>query len=223
MAYTYPYGSAPKSGKKELAMHCSRCAATKGQFVGGLDQGEWYCRECAADIPDLAISPSRAGVAGSLRVDHAAAPPPQLHMLRRVLPMGQRIDRSEVAITMFSVELFEDGFRVRARIELTPEHPHWMSSNFLDPKESGVGRGRPGNINSGFVARDDLGNDYLCQARLNGMRNRYECDLLGRPAIDTSASVFMLGAEQLIWQDVFRPMDGFVVDDGPWQFTVTMR
>ena len=46
-------------------MPCGRCAATEGQFVDGLDQGEWYCRECAAD--NLAISPSRAGVGGSLR------------------------------------------------------------------------------------------------------------------------------------------------------------
>src|SRR6266568_269316 len=113
-----------------MAMRCSWCGATQGQFVGGLDPGEWYCKQCAQDVPSLALSPNRSGAVVVARMTRTAGmsgppPPPELDGFQRVVPVGERIDRSGLVVTMFSAELFEDGFRMRSRIELTPDHPHW--------------------------------------------------------------------------------------------------
>ncbi|WP_327119875.1 hypothetical protein OHB12_14760 [Nocardia sp. NBC_01730] len=212
-------------------LQCSRCGIDTGNFVGGLDPDEWYCATCAGDVPEIALSRSRAASTMTatqvLRVDQDQPPEPPVfpefdHLLR-VIAVGHRAVVDHVAVTVFSVELFTDGFRVQTRIELEPEHPEYVPGGSTpDYDNPDAPHGRMLHLESGFVIVDDLGGQYSCPSMLGGGVNRQEGSLHCAPAVDPGTTELWIRADKLLWQDLFRPQRGFFVDNGPWHFRVPL-
>ncbi|MEV6768323.1 hypothetical protein AB0N05_06765 [Nocardia sp. NPDC051030] len=212
-------------------LRCSRCGIDTGDFVGGMDPGEWYCSTCRDNIPDIALSTSRIGgsvsavLAGS--TDEPDVPPPlfpQFDHLRQVVAVGHRAVVNHLAVTVFSAELFDDGFRVQLRIQVEPPHPQHVPGGLTpDYDDPDAPHGRMLQLQSGFTIVDDLGGEYQCRPMLGGTVNRQEGALHCAPAVDPFARELLIHADSLLWHDVFRPARGFFIDNGPWFFRVPLN
>lgn len=212
-------------------LRCSRCGIDIGNFTGGLDPDEWYCAICADDIPEIALTRSRGAVrteAFHVLASASDGPPeppmvfPEFDHLRRVIAVGHRVVVKHLAVTVFSAELFTDGFRIQTRIELEPDHGEYVPDGIPDYDDPDAPHGRMLHLEAGFVITDDLDGRYFCQPLLGGTVNRQEGMLQCAPAIDPDATELLIQADRLRWQDLFRPHRGFFVDNGPWHFRVPL-
>lgn len=212
-------------------LRCSRCDIDIGNFIGGLGPDEWYCTICADDIPEIALTRTRA--AERTETIHTIAsgpdrppePPmvfPEFDRLRRVIAVGHRAAVDHLAVTVFSVELFTDGFRVQVRIELEPDHHEYVPEGIPEYDDPAAPHGRMLHLEAGFAITDDLGGQYFYQPMLGGTVNRQEGPLQCVPAVDPDATELLIRADRLQWQDVFRPQRGFFIDNGPWSFRIPL-
>ncbi|MEU7765731.1 hypothetical protein AB0B25_11480 [Nocardia sp. NPDC049190] len=153
-------------------------------------------------------------------------PAPRLYVFDRVVAAGLTRHRAGVAVTIFSLELFDDGFRIRAQVDLARDHPDYRSP--LEPETWDDPPGRTRHFRSGFPETgmrltDDRGGSYLfMESRADSDGARIVLDFACGPRLDPSCRALNVSVPQLLWQDPIDPMAGFLLDPGPWDFTIPL-
>ncbi len=152
--------------------------------------------------------------------DPAANPPPGgrvapemgSHNLLRVVPVAQHQQVSDVSVTVYSLELYESGFVVVARL-------NWIG-------ESG------GLPNLGWTAEDDRGTTYThfgCGGSGGGRPPtqfswRLGCSFGGSISADTAQLILTatrLGFQKIIFDDNQEPhIELAQTIAGPWRFVI---
>jgi hypothetical protein len=159
-------------------------------------------------------------------------PPPPLTSLRRVIPIAQEIAWGDITITLFSLEDFVAGFRLRVRLALTESHPLLVESARL--VHSAIAEQRfedaltlTASPGLAFTATDDRGTVFDQRGREGGgSTTRWEFDPRFVPALDPTANRLHLSVDAVRWSRYDRTTRDHIevgADHGPWEFDVPIR
>ena len=168
-----------------------------------------------------------ATTSGSLR-PVAGAPDIELvfinaDTLQRVIPVGQSVNVTGVVVTIYSIELFEDGLRIRMQVELAFDHPDRFTRRADRRNVKPADRMLRGvSLIRGFTVSDDCGTVYRNQFRCSGSNDRLDATLTTEPAMPPSATTLYITAPYLVWHDIFHADQPDVTDVGPWEFVIPL-
>lgn len=138
-------------------------------------------------------------------------PPPTFADFQRVIPVGQTVTGTGVAVTIFSIESYADGFLVNWRVVLEQEEP-------LTP-------GRFRHPSPVLAARDERGRHYNCLPR-GGSGNEREWRFSHgfSPALDPAAREVTVEITEIRLEErgpSRRPTPAETLR-GPWRFSVAL-
>jgi hypothetical protein len=143
--------------------------------------------------------------------------------LQRVIPVGQSENVGGVVVTIFSMELFEDGQRIRMQVELASDHPDRFTRRADGRKVKSADRMLRGSLICGFTVSDDCGTVYRSQFRCSGSNDRLDATLTTEPALSSIATTLYIAAPKLLWHDIFHADQPDVTDVGPWEFVIPLE
>ena len=171
-------------------------------------------------VASAAWSGSLRPVAGTPDIEHVFI---NADTLQRVIPVGQSVNAGGVVVTIYSMELFEDGLRIRMRVELAFDHPDRLTRRADGGNVLGADRTfRGGTLISGFTVSDDCGTLYRNQFSCSGSSDRRDANLITEPAMPSSATMLYITAPHLVWHDIFHADRPDVTDVGPWEFVIPL-
>ncbi len=131
-----------------------------------------------------------------------------------VVPVVQTYTTDDTTVTLFSLELFADGMRLRGRVTTVDRRvesrQNQSTAPFLIPA-----------IN--FRAADDLGDQYqLTAGGASGTLRRMEFAAVSRQPLSSSAKELRLELTEILWRDVGKNNTEGIIRVQPvhWTFTV---